>query len=469
MKNNLLGFVLLFTLFIPPCFSEVIHEISLNGAIYINSTMVLSSEKPLDYWELSVSLPKEANVVGVYDEKGDITYNYDKNSGSLTLKTNNLKARIRVVEIYFSIGEWKEIGGLDFAELGLFGFENKSTYIRTKENFPYFFVPNALVEYGEDEIRAKKEGPASVRLVFGGKTTSENFFTNADIDLDEAEKYFSIIEGVTGIKTPVKFGIALLPEQEYSKEYMDWSAGTFNGMILVKETKNPNDIIATIIHEATHGVNSFALSWDKTEISWFDEGVACYVTSAVYRLMGEQKPELFGEEKQWREKNTIYTLSPMKGPKDLLDYYISGDGYMYLWSPQSEYDRDFGYAFSELFIREYLKDDGARLHKAYRKFLEIEGPVSDPFERNSLVEEILGSRFEPCLSKSLPEIKACSKSLNEMSFLIPKVEGAEFRYYVPTPVLPERSALEQDIYGQIRGLLDYILDLFRGFWMSLNL
>ncbi|MGC9310965.1 MAG: hypothetical protein ACP5E4_04570, partial [Candidatus Aenigmatarchaeota archaeon] len=319
--------VLCLALFPIAAYGEVIHEITVGDEILINSTLLLYSENPLDYWELSLSLPEGSKVLGLYDEIGVVEYSVERDN--VRFKTNLKRARTRTVNVIYSVGEWKVIGGLNLVELGLFGFDNKTTYVEISQGVPYIYIPNAEVEYLGDGARAKKDGPVSVRLVFGGKAESEHFFTNSDFDLSKAEKLYPVIEGITGISPPVKFGVAVLSEKDYEKEYMGWSAGTFNGLVLVKDTENENDLTATLLHETTHGFNSFALDWDRTNTSWFDEGVACYVTSAVYRMLDEQQPELFGEEKRWREGNMIYTLGPKKTTEDLWRYYYSGRDYMY--------------------------------------------------------------------------------------------------------------------------------------------
>ncbi|MBN2094785.1 MAG: hypothetical protein JW727_01955 [Candidatus Aenigmarchaeota archaeon] len=450
MKNHYL--LLLILLLLPcPILAEVIHEVELVGSkIAINTTMVLTSDTPLDYWDLTVIIPEGAQLEKIEDEVGAIKYTLD---GSLVkFRTNQKRADVRIVNMYYSVGDWEKPGGLNHVELNLFGFENETSYAEVKGNFPYVFSPNAKVEYLESETRAKRTGPLSINLIYGGSQESEHYFTNSDIDLETVEKYYPLIEGLTGLKVPVKFGLAILSEEEYGKEYKDWSAGTFNGMILVKESKNANDTLATIIHETTHGFNAFALSWNKANVSWFDEGVACYATSITYRMLGERQPELFGSEKVWKEKNYIYTLKPKKTPEDLWNYYANDQKYMSYWYPQSKYDREFGYAYSELFIREYLKDDESSLHRVYLDLLEINESVSSKEESNRIMEGILGRDFKPCYSKDIDEIRACTKELNEMSFRVPRANGNEIGYIVEEPTIPKPTP---------RYIWDYLLEGFK--------
>ncbi|MGC9310566.1 MAG: hypothetical protein ACP5E4_02465, partial [Candidatus Aenigmatarchaeota archaeon] len=142
-----------------------------------------------------------------------------------------------------------------------------------------------------------------------------------------------------------------------------------------------------------------------------------------------------------------------KTTEDLWRYYYSGRDYMHLWSPQSSYDREFGYAFSELFIREYLKDDGARLHEAYRKMLSLNITVTEASEKRALLEGILGAEFSPCDTLNITEMRECTKELNGMSFQIPKSNGIDLNYYVEEPKIPEPEG---------KYWVDYVRDFVSG-------
>jgi hypothetical protein len=270
---------------------------------------------------------------------------------------------------------------------------------------------------------------------------------------------------VTGIKSPVKFGVAVVPEEEYTDDYIDWSAGTFNGLIVLKESKNENEILATAIHETVHGFNQFAVDWDQTNISWFDEGTASYIGSAAYRILGEQQPELFGEKKVWRNNTYIYTLPPKKTPEELLTYYQTNRNFMYYWYPQSAYDREFGYAYSELFIREYVKDYGNELQKVYRQLLEINQTVYDRDEANKIILDIMDTDFKPCYSLKLKEIENCTTILNKMSFKIPSAGGKEIGQFVEEPEIPKPEPNQYLSYFReiFQNLIDSLSQIFSFF------
>lgn len=453
--------LLLAIVFLAPVKADVIHEISLLGQnLEINSTLILKSEEPLDYWEISLPLPENTKLIEIRDSVGEIKYNLRGNI--LSFKTNPKKSRIKIVNIIYTLPIENKYG-FKSATLSLFGFENESTTI-VSPNFSYFFIPNVEIEYGKD-IKAKGRGPLNVKILFGGKRESKHFFTSSDLNLSKLEEYYWILEGITGIKIPVKFGVVTLSEEEYGEDFEEWSAGIFEeGMIVVREDLGEKEKIRTAMHEAAHGFNSFVLDWDNTKIAWFDEGIATYVSSVVSRLLNLTTPEIFGKEIKWREGNKIYYLEPYQEPEDLGNYYKKEEDWMLTWNPKkySDHRREFGYAYSELFIREYLKDNPKRLHSVYKDLLEVDKKVEDEKERNKIILNILGTNFTPCYSKNLEEIENCTRELNEMSFKIPKVNGKEINYNVEIPELPEirEEGKFEEVSYSIESILQKIINFF---------
>jgi hypothetical protein len=134
---------------------------------------------------------------------------------------------------------------------------------------------------------------------------------------------------------------------------------------------------------------------------------------------------------------------------------------MLTWNPKKYSDsrREFGYTYSELFIREYLKDNSSALHKVYENLLGINKRIENENERNKVILNILGREFKPCYSKDLQEIKTCTKELNEMNFSIPKVDGKEINYQVETPKLPDEDYVES-ISNSANSLFQQIINFF---------
>ena len=452
--------LLLFLIFVFPANAEVIHNISLEGDLaVINSTLILKSDEKIDYWNLKIMLPENAEIVELKDEISKINYNFSKSE--LVFRTNKKKANTRIVNLIFK-KKIEEKYGLKIVDLDLFGFENETTIIAAR-NVPYFFVPMAQIEYGK-EIKAKKKGGCNLRIIYGGKKESEHYFTNSNFNLSLVERYYFVPERITGLKIPVKFPVVVLPDEKYNKELEIFSSGTFRkGIIFVRENLSEKEKIATILHETTHGFNSFVLDFDKTNISWFDEGVACYVTSVIFRILNETKPQIFGEEIRWRNGTTIYSLKPKLKPEDLFEYYKKGDNWMLDWNPKKyrdEYKREFGYSYSELFIREYLFENGS-LHKIYKRLLEINKSVENKDERNKIILDIFEKEFKPCYSLNLEEIRNCTRKLNMMSFEIPATEGKEITYKVEVPKIHIEE--NNSLFSDFENFFNKICEIFDSF------
>ena len=463
--KNIFPAIFLFLILITPIPAEIFHDISFTDKeIIINSTLILNSKDKIDYWNLKINIPNNSEIIELKDEIGAVEYNISDNE--ISFITNRKKANTRIVNLIFK-KKLEEKYGFKIAKISLFGFKNDSTII-TAPNVSYLFIPDAEIEYGET-IKAKTTGGAILNMIFNGKKESEHYFTDSDLDLEYLENYCWVIEGLTGMKIPVKFGIVSLPDSEYNEILEDWSSGAFkDGMIFVRENLSEHEKTATILHETTHGFNSFALDWDKTKIAWFDEGVACYVTSVMYRLLNETKPEIFGEEIRWREGMKIYTLKSNMEPQDLYGYYKQGKNWVSTWYPSkypNKYQREFGYAYSELFIREFLKEDGNSLHKIYQELLKINKSVENEYVRNSMVLKIFGRELNPCYSTDLEEIENCARELNEMDFNIPKTEGSEITYKVEIPKIPEEESESGfDIRWEINGFFEFIWKLILGYF-----
>ncbi|HIE41441.1 MAG TPA: hypothetical protein EYP80_02130 [Candidatus Aenigmarchaeota archaeon] len=454
VKKLLILFILLL-----PVRGEVIHDLNLNNNyIEINSTLILHSKNYLDYWEITIPLQEDSKVISVQDDIGKIHYNFSNNE--LIFRTNNKRAKTRIINIMYEVPLKREYDFL-FVNLNLFGFENE-TYVVIAPNFQYFFIPNAEIEYGS-KIKAKGRGALEVKILFGGKNESKHYFTNSNFDLDKVEYYFWILESITGLKIPTKFGILILPKNKYKGEFEEWSSGTFkDGLIVVREDLDEDEKIATIMHETMHGFNSFVLDWDATNISWFDEGTATYVSSIMFRILNQSKPEIFGESIIWREGNKIYTLEPNQKPVDLWNYYKKNENWMLFWNPRkySDWRREFGYAYSELFIRDYLKDNATALRRVYKELLKINKIVENSYERNQIIQKILGKEFRPCYSLDLEEIRNCTYKLNKMKFVIEK-NGKKIDYKVEIPELPKEEV------DMIYKITNFIIEKIREIYLIL--
>ena len=66
--------IVFFLAFAPTARCEVMHEIMIgNDTLHINSVLILRSQNPIDYWDLTISLPENIDFEKVNDELGRIS------------------------------------------------------------------------------------------------------------------------------------------------------------------------------------------------------------------------------------------------------------------------------------------------------------------------------------------------------------------------------------------------------------
>jgi len=90
------------------------------------------------------------------------------------------------------------------------------------------------------------------------------------------------------------------------------------------------------------------------------------------------------------------------------------------WNAGYDGTRAFGYAFAELFLREYVKERGIEaLHSALRKLADVNRDVSSAEEFSEIVLKALGTELEPCRRKTEKEMLECITALNRFNPKIP--------------------------------------------------
>jgi hypothetical protein len=167
------------------------------------------------------------------------------------------------------------------------------------------------------------------------------------------------------------------------------------------------------LHESVHGISSQVLNWDKTNITWFDEGVAKYVEYLVNSKLGIVQAEIFGEDTTYYKGLTKYTHPTRGTVGELWDYYQEDKEFMRVWNPDQYEYRTFGYAFGELVIRDHMMTNGVdSFQRVYDELAEIDEEVDDVNERHNVILDALDSDFRPCYSENREEFDACLRRAN---------------------------------------------------------
>lgn len=453
--------------------------------ILVNVTFELYTSSPgekVNYWTTGFSLPPNSQVLGLSDSKGEIT-NYTVSGEKIFLETNKggLKEK-EVVSLLFRAIKIvnKEYDPLKKLNLSLAAFgdvrkdvpdEKTFVTVRSEENIISFLVSFGFIsQQKEKEVMFAGEGPVGFTVFFGeGRGYKHYVLFGQEGNVTVADEAYGIIAAVNGF-IPVfeRFPVVALEDKEYDEKITDWSAGEFRGGVIILRisTFGKDSFPATVLHETTHGFNERALRWQKTEVTWFDEGVAKYVEFLINKKSGVRQAEIFGSPVQWRQGLKIFTLPSRSTPDELWDYYQEGN-FMETWNPHNPQTREFGYAFSELVIRDFIKREGPdALHEVFQGLLKIRKEAETAEAYNSVILGILDSDFRPCYADSREAFDSCLEEINVMDPPIPKnvvIKGETVEIVIPDIEAPEEEPLHISFIQRILDFLDSLISAIRGF------
>ena len=436
MKKILVSVLLLLLFF--SASGQVNYEVEADSDdVRINSSVVLSCESsencPVNSWQLDWRVPENAEILSISDTQGEIE-NFDRDGGKVKIETNQGPRRTsEKIEIQMKIEEdAEEISkGLYTREVSLPGLSNK-------ENSGVLEVENLLsadttdgvrVSYKNDSLNFRGDGPVSVILNFGEGERKGNymFFGGSP---ENASLAYRVSVGTTGLRQDYEaIPVAMLSDENYESQAAEWSEGEYSsGVIRVR--KDSKNIPAVLAEETVHAFNNRALNFDKTSSSYIDEGIAGYTQAMVRKKMhgSSRVREVFGSDKSYREKRqdgTYRITKPSNGDKEKLwEYYQQNMSFMEFWSPKSQKNREFGYAYSELIIRNYVSNNNS-IREFYSMLEDRE--IENKDEKWSYYSEYLDMR--PCDYSSRERFDECLDSINSYDYPV---------YYAEE--LPERGS-----------------------------
>lgn len=401
-------------------------------------------------WQLSWTMPTEGEILSIEDESGSMDYTVDGKRVEFTTNQdfNRNEEQVRI-KMRSTAAVDTEYDPLKKLELSLSQLQTQDS---TGEVRAEIHVDEPLISWrpghnvnhekvDASTIKFSSENPFNPKLFYsqGGDRTQHFAMFNTDYTPTAAEEFYSIIPVTTGFQPPYqRFPVVVLSDNRYESEVDQWSSGQYlgGGLIILKQStiNDPEDgpcnnedsrAAATLLHEVTHGFNEHALAWDRTQSSWFDEGTGKYVEYVVNNLRSIRQAEIFGEEIEWeaRHDGDRYkcTLAPRQRPEDLYNYYQNNQGFMPQWSPKQANVRSFGYAYSELFVRDIIRRRGFdALQDAYDQFLSQETRVESTDEKQRIVTNALDvDGFTPCRRTSLSQVESCTRDVNEMTVEFP--------------------------------------------------
>jgi hypothetical protein len=417
---------------------EVQHRIDAGvDSVEINTTVELecSDQCPVDSWSLTWSVPEEAAVREVKAYRGEVTQTRTIGD-SLRIETDSdSPSDTETVQILMYVDrEADEIhDGLYRREFSLPSFKGTETsgYVKADNLLSARMGYGFETGYSGDRMNFSGTGPSILRIKFGDGETTEyfEFFGEKRDDMGDA---YRIPLGVTGNQQGFdRFPVAVLPDDKYNETLNRWSAGEYiNGVIRIRGSLE-DEFKPVLAHEVVHGLNDREFNWDSTSSSYMDEGTSRYVDHLVRKKMYNESEtdrpprELFGDSVRFDSdpNDGYYRELPSKGSREALwNYYKEDREFMKQWNPSDSRPeiRDFGYAYSELLVRNYVAKNNS-LSSLYDR-LEVNREVESNQEKWEVYSGIMEMR--PCDYEDRERFDRCLDRINSYSYPIYSAEPA---------------------------------------------
>jgi hypothetical protein len=423
------------------------YDIALDGdTATVNATIELYPDNPdrTTRYSTTWGLPEETTVHAVRDSSGPI--DYERTSSGVSFTTEIAAEQDKdVVEIDATVDGIvaEEHNAVALVTFQLSGFRDSKPAVPEEVTQVQLRSDRDLLagshSVGVDAAMATRTanysgaGPVNVQLTMsnGGKQY-DNLVLFGDGDLSVADNLYWVPVAVTGFHPPVnRYPVIVYSDEEYDERIDQWSAGQYRsgGLIFVRESTIDSDQApAVVLHEVMHGFNDHALNWVRGDRAWVDEGTAKYVEWLINAKRDVPQAEIFGEQVSWRcGDQTRCSYEPRGTPDQLWDFYERDPTFLATWSPLQSPDaetRRFGYALSELVIRDYVRRNGAdALQTAYDDFRAVNQDSGEELGGTAAtqqVQRILGSDLQPCASEDRSVFAACLDAVNTMDAEIPE-------------------------------------------------
>lgn len=435
---------------------EVYYEMDVGQEqVLMNTTVVLDCDGercPTLRW----AVPEDGEVLSVRDSSGEIT-DYEVENGGISVRPGNDRAKQQeTFKMEFRIDrEAEEVyDGLYQRRLSLRSFEDKET----SGNIHVDGFLSGWTGYGVktsiegNNLSFRTEGPLSFRVKFGDQqgysTEYYEFFGGRP---ENSSMAYEIAVGTTGEQLQIKrLPVALLPDQLFNETVSRWSSGEYVSGSAKMRQGLEDKFLPVLAHETVHALNDRELKWDSTSSSYFEEGTSRHVEYLVKKKLYNESiidippRELFGESVRYDpdKSDNYYTTLPSKGSADVLwGYYQNNDEFMKQWNPfdsPAEY-RSFGYAYSELIIKNHLVKNNATLSSLYDD-LNVEREVSDPQEKWDIFSQHLD--MTPCEYETRERFDQCLEEINDYNYTVYSAEpgsGTGEGLQVEKLEIPERE------------------------------
>ncbi|QGA80278.1 hypothetical protein LC1Nh_0377 [Candidatus Nanohalobium constans] len=449
------------------------------SSVYKNTTALLSCDEgstdcPVNSWTLQWTVPENAEILRINDTQGEIE-DYTRTGDSIRIETNTGPRRttekIQInTEVELSAEELAP--GLYTREISLSGFPGEETQGRAEvDNLQSTRISEGFTRsHGSNSAVFEGEGAGSIKLNFGEGDDSRfySFFGGGE---DNGSLAYRVAVGTTGLRQSYdRIPVAVLPDERYEDEVAPWSQGEYTGGVITLRKALGEDFQPVLAEETVHAFNDEALDFDRTSSSWLDEGIAGYAQSMVRKkLVGPEKTRsVFGDDTVYfTERNgSRYRIEkPSSGNRNVLwNYYQENRSFMQKWNPSEvEADvRSFGYAYSELIVRNYVSNNNS-VNDLYRE-IETEEPLTSNNEKWTHYGNHLD--LTPCRFDDRERFDQCLDRVNNYDYSVlsaskvPEQQGEEISIEeLETPNYTEKglNALDSGFRNQ---------DLFEESWAN---
>lgn len=418
--------------------SDVFYEVNDTSEGYnLSTTIQLECDEdsagcPTSRWSLSWDKPENSEVLLVENNYGEID-SYRTDNGLLTVESSEgSRTNNQTFRMVFKVEEDREgLGGsLERRPLNLPGYAGSKTSGKVRADDFLTASASSGTKTGLDNgsLAFESEGPLNLRLNFGDgeELAGYSYFANVPLNETTSRMAYETALGVTSTKPKYNFYPVVIKSPEvYQAEHGLWSSGEYSeGVITIRDDLDDRTT-AVLAHETVHAINHEAFEWSRSESAYIDEGLATYteflVNKRMYReeLTDNMPPQLFGESIEYTERQGSdiirYELPPQGDKEQLWHYYEENQSFMKQWHPKQEENREFGYAYSQLIIRNYVKN-GGDLNTLYQEFKDIEREFGNEEDKWNTLDEVVD--LEPCNYDSREQFDSCIKEINDYDYEI---------------------------------------------------
>ena len=428
--------------------SNVTHEVFLGENFeQVSTNITLTSDRPTTRWTTTWTVPENAFDIRVKDSYDEIR-DFRHEDNTLRFSTNLGQMRTsEKVEIQYRVNVSEEKAeGLKKSSLQLPGMPNETTQVSLETDTKILSTTSQQpfkTKINKTEAVYQGEGPLNILTTYISdeevleQNPYENYILFGEANLTEIDEAYYLITNKTGV-TPQFNSLTVIIKEDasFEQKFGPRPSGVHRApsLIYVKGSEvDKTNLPGLLAHETAHAINHEYLGWRNIDTTVLDEGIATYIEDTVNQELDIHTQESFGKPVTWEQpceddpsSNCRYRIEPRGTPEDLWEYYSTNRTFMEEWTPRLEGrlnpDMDkgtFGYSYSNLLIRNYVKESSSEnLQDIYRQLEDLETAQTSE-EYVEKVEEVLGT-FKPCHKESENEVYNCTRELNSMELPIPE-------------------------------------------------